>query len=259
MIIREFGKKNPKHLLFFPGSCEPWEAFEPSARELAKTFHVLLVTPDGHDPEIGGDFISVERTVDQTLDCLKAHGIEYLDALYGLSFGGGMAVRLLAEQKMPVKRAIIDAGTSPYDYPRWLCVLICIRDFLMFRIGTSSLKLMEMAFPPERFVLPGHDGKQEYREIQAFLENFSDRTVWNIFWSANNYKVPKPAPKMDTEIQFWVGTDEWGSRYRDLKWIQKYLPELEAVRIPNMMHGEFVMMRPEEFAEKACAFFLKEG
>ena len=51
-----------------------------------------------------------------------------------------------------------------------------------------------------------------------------------------------------------MGTDEWGSRYRDLKWTKNYLPQLEIVKIPHMMHGEFVMMHPEEFAQKAMEF-----
>jgi hypothetical protein len=86
------------------------------------------------------------------------------------------------------------------------------------------------------------------------IHTYSNRTIWNIFWSANNYAVPKAVPKLDTQIQFWVGTDEWGSRFRDLKWIKQYLPQIEVVKIPNMMHGEFVMMHPEAFAEKALAF-----
>lgn len=90
--------------------------------------------------------------------------------------------------------------------------------------------------------------------IRQYLKGYSNRTIWNIFWSANNYAVPKAAPKLDTRIQFWVGTDEWGSRTRDLKWTKRYLPQIEVVKIPNMMHGEFVMMHPEAFAEKALAF-----
>ena len=57
MTIREFGRENEKTLLFFPGSCEPWQEFAYAARELAERFHVLLVTPDGHDPEEHTDFI----------------------------------------------------------------------------------------------------------------------------------------------------------------------------------------------------------
>ena len=90
--------------------------------------------------------------------------------------------------------------------------------------------------------------------MQKHLKTYSNRTIWNIFWSANNYAVPKTAPRLDMQIQFWVGTDEWRSRYRDLKWTKQYLPQLEIVRIPHMMHGEFVIMHPEDFTRKALAF-----
>ena len=51
MVIREFGQEHPRHLLFFPGSAEPWIYFRPSVELLAARFHVMLLTPDGHDPE----------------------------------------------------------------------------------------------------------------------------------------------------------------------------------------------------------------
>ena len=44
---------------------------------------------------------------------LAEHRIQRLDAMYGLSFGGGMAVRFLTTQRIPVDRAILDAGTAP--------------------------------------------------------------------------------------------------------------------------------------------------
>ena len=131
MLIHEFGQQNEKNLLFFPGSCEPWQEFAYAARELAERFHVLLVTPDGHDPEEGTDFISVEKTIDDTVCWLKEYGIERLDALYGLSFGGAMAVRFLTTQDIPAERVIIDAGTAPYQLPKWVCKLICVKDFFM--------------------------------------------------------------------------------------------------------------------------------
>jgi len=169
-------------------------------------------------------------------------------------FGGGMVIRMLATRAMPVDKAIIDAGTAPYRYPKWICKLICVRDFLMMKLCIVSIKFMEMMFPPERFTMPGHDAGKEYRELQAYLKTYSDKTIWNIFWSANNYEVPKTAPEMDTKIQFWVGTDEWGSRYRDLDWTKKYLPQLEVVKIPRMMHGEFVLIHPQEFVDQALGF-----
>ena len=109
MVIREYGTENKKLLVFFQGSCEPWQEFRPAAEGLAKEFHVLLLTPDGHDPQEHNNFISVEKTVDDTVCWLREHGIDRLDAMYGLSFGGGMVVRFRTTQDIPVDRAIIDA------------------------------------------------------------------------------------------------------------------------------------------------------
>ncbi|MBQ3864385.1 MAG: hypothetical protein II781_00890, partial [Clostridia bacterium] len=107
----------------------------------------------------------------------------------------------------------------------------------------------------DRFTLPCHDAKKEYREIQQYLKGYSNKTIWNIFWSANNYSVPKKAPAIPSKIQFWVGDEEWSGRYRDLKWYREYLPQMEVVIIPHSMHGEYVMMHPKEFAAQALAFF----
>ena len=257
MVVREFGKENEKHLLFFQGSCEPWQEFAPAAERLGEQFHVMLVTPDGHDPDERTEFISVEKTVEDAMLWLRVHGIDRLDALYGLSFGGGMVVRFLTTQSVPVKKAIIDAGTAPYRFPKWICKLICVRDYLMVKIGRSSVAVMKAAFPPERFAHDPEHADEEYREIRRYLKTYSNKTIWNIFWSANNYAVPKQAPKLDTKIRFWVGEDEWKGRFRDLKWTEAYLPGIEIVKIPHMMHGELVMMHPDAFAERALAFLTE--
>ena len=78
--------------------------------------------------------------------------------------------------------------------------------------------------------------------------------LWLMIWSANNYSVPKTATALPTKIQFWVGADEWGSRFRDLKWAKRYLPQIEIVKIPGMMHGEYVLMHPQEFSAQALSF-----
>ncbi len=258
MIIHEFGQEHEKTLLFFPGSCEPWKEFSYAAEELAARYHVLLVTPDGHDPEEHTDFISVEKTVDDTVCWLREHGISRLDALYGLSFGGGMAVRFLTTQDIPAEKVIIDAGTAPYRLPKCICKLICVKDFFMIRIARSSIRMMALGCPPERYARDPAHYRAEYEEIRRYLMTYSNKTIWNIFWSANNYSVPNKPPAIPSAIQFWVGTDEWGSRFRDLKWTKRYLPQIEVVKIPHMMHGEYVMMYPKEFAAQALAFFETE-
>ena len=257
MIIHEFGEANPRKLLFFPCTAERWTSFEDSVKLLAKEYHVMLVMPDGHEPQEKKDFTSVEQTVDETVAWLRARSIRSLDALYGLSMGGGMAMHLIACGKFPVKRVLVDAGTAPYTYPRWICKIICVRDFLMMKALVASRRLLEAGFPPERFTPEGYDAKEVYDEIQQYLKTYSNRTIWNIFWSANNYSVPEKAPETETEMLFWVGEDEWGSRFRDLKWAKRYFPRMKVRTIPKMAHAEYCMIHPRAFAEDALAYFLR--
>ena len=45
------------------------------------------------------------------------------------------------------KKAIIDAGITPYPYPTWLCRIIAIRDYLMVKAAFRSIQLMKIAMP----------------------------------------------------------------------------------------------------------------
>ena len=112
-------------------------------------------------------------TSDDVAAYLGARGIEHLEALYGLSYGGGMATRFLVSQKIPVDRAIIDAGTAPYAYPKWLCKLICVRDYWMLKMGRASVGAMKATFPPERFARDIRNADAEYLEIQKYLKSYT--------------------------------------------------------------------------------------
>ena len=50
----------------------------------------------------------------------------------------------------------------------------------------------------------------EYDQRDTYYYSQNGKISWNIFRSANNYKVPKTALKTDTKIRFRVGTDERG-------------------------------------------------
>ena len=115
MHILEHGQGQEKTLLFLPCTAEPVWAFEKTVALLAQSWHVFQVAYDGHEPSYPGDFTSVEQTVDEITDYLRAQGVTCLDAAYGCSLGGACLTRLLALGELPVKRAIIDGGITPYQ------------------------------------------------------------------------------------------------------------------------------------------------
>lgn len=66
MRVLEYGKANPKTMLFLPCTAEPEWAFTASGTLLAQDYHVLQIVYDGHG-ETGEDFISVEHTVEEII------------------------------------------------------------------------------------------------------------------------------------------------------------------------------------------------
>ena len=134
MQILEHGQEHERTLLFFPCTAEPVWVFENTVALLSKRWHVFQVVYDGHQPEYPGDFESVEQTVDEATSYLKSRGVSRLDAAYGCSLGSACLTRLLAVGEIPVSRAIIDGGVTPYQFPYPVRKLVLARDIWCWRL-----------------------------------------------------------------------------------------------------------------------------
>ena len=253
MRVLEYGKEQEKTLLFLPCTAEPAWAFADSVALLSQDYHVMQIVYDGHG-ETGEDFISVETTVAEVTDWLKAHGITRLNAAYGCSLGGACLTRFLSLEKIPVERAVIDAGITPYRMPLILRHLACLRDVFGFRLLAKNRKLLETVYPPERWTLPGRDPVKEYDVLETYLKTYSKRTVRSIFWSANNYTLPKKPAETGCQITYWYGEEEKQARHSNICFIQQYFPWVELQKIPRMDHAELVMMYPQEFYRRIMEF-----
>lgn len=254
MQMLEHGQTQQRTLLFFPCTAEPVWAFTEAIALLSQTWHVFQVVFDGHQPEYPGDFTSVEQTVDEVTTYLKSHCVTHLDAAYGCSLGGACLTCFLALGQILVHRAIIDGGITPD--PRSLPVrrLILARDVLGFKLVANSRKILEAAFPPERFTLPGHDPVQEYDAMERYLKTYSVRTIRNVFWSGNNYALPQTPAARGTKIAYWYGKEEKKDRKANIRFIRQYYPEIALREFPGMAHAELVIVHPEEFCRYAEQF-----
>ena len=132
---------------------------------------------------------------------------------------------------------------SPYTYPKWVCRLIHMVDFIAMRSVTRSRKLLELVAPPEKYTAEGSDSKEEYDALMEFYKTYSNKTISNVFWSANNYELPHPAPKLDTRIEYWYGEHEKKARKSDMAYIRSYFTGVTFRQIDGMEHGELAMIR----------------
>ena len=116
-----------------------------------------------------------------------------------------------------------------------------------------------MAFPPERFTLPGHDPVKEYDAMECYLKTYSARTIRNVFWSGNNYALPEEPAKSGTKIVYWYGEDEEKDRRGNIRFIRRYFPQTQFRTFPKMAHAELVIVHPEEFCRYAEEFLNPSG
>lgn len=255
MKIYEFGKENEKTMLMFQCAAEPWWVFEKSAKEMARDFHVFLSIADGHD-EMGTEFVSVEKYIDDTVSMLKKKDVESIDLLYGVSLGGACVIRLLAIRAIPVRKAIIDAGITPYGYPKIVCMMIALKDLITVGIACKSMTVMKLACPPRRWTPEGEDPDEHYERIFDFEKNnYSLRTIYNTFWSANNYSMPDPVPDPNIPIEYWYGEEEKLARAGNRRYVRKIFSSAKEREFKGMAHAELVLMKPEHFHREVMKFF----
>lgn len=212
------------------------------------------MSADGHDPSVSDEFTSVENNVDKLLAELARRGVDSLDAFYGLSMGGAMALRLLSVGNIKIGKAILDAAITPYPYPKWICKLILLKDFLCVHAIVRHPWLLEKIFQPERFAVKGHDTRAEYDALELFYKTYSNRTIKNVFWSANNYELPKQGNSTGTEILYWCAEKEVRARKEDMKFVKKFLPCARFKFLPGYNHGELMCCTRRNFTARLWSF-----
>lgn len=260
MKVYEFGKEHEKSFVMFQCTAEPWWVFKASAEEIAKDFHVYLMIADGHDG-LDTEFVSLEKYAKDTAEYLKTQGIDCVDAMYGCSMGGAAVIRFLAAEDIPVKNAVIDAGITPYPYPKLICRLISVKDWIMIMLATRSLTMMKLACPQERWTPKGEDPDTHYRALLRFFRrHYSPKTIYNVFWSTDNYSMPDPVPHVDTRIEYWYGEEEKRAREKehDIEYVCRIYPLTVLREFKGLAHAELVMMFPERFG-KEVRRFLEEA
>ena len=241
-LLHELGNKHDKTIVMIHGTGMSWDMLHSAANLLTEHYHVILVSVLGHDPKTTEEFTSVEQIAAEIETALTDRGYATVELLYGLSMGGGIALRMLADNRILFRRAVIDAGITPYELPWVVTRMILLNDFLMMEWGKHSKRALSLAFSPEDYSQEAVDG------MFLALRNMTARTIWRVYDSTDNYSMPVLFPKLDTKIEYWYGSKEEKERKLDIRYIKKHIPDVRFRRITGMNHGQYVMTQPERFA-----------
>ena len=240
MTIHEFGKENDETIVLIHPSLVMWDYFEYVIPLLQERYHLIIPAIPGYDEERAGDFTSVEDISEKLTDWLISHGVTDISCVYGCSMGGSIAAKLLADQSVNIRSAIMDGGITPYQLPWILTRFIAARDFVMVYLGKlGGARLIEKAFTSDEY------SKEDLEYIDKVLKFISAKTIWRTFDSCNNYDMPKVVRTDCRHIEYWYAKTEYKARKWDIDYIKKHIPGTEFRVFEDFGHGGMAVLKPE--------------
>ena len=244
MTVHEFGKENKDAMLLIHPSVVKWDYFEYVIPLLEDRYHLIVPALPGYDFEQPGDFTSVEEIAEKLAAWCLGHGCPRLKATYGCSMGGSIALRMAVDGRVRIDHTILDGAITPYQLPWLLTRLILLRDFALLAIGKlGGKRLIAKAFSTDDY------SPEDMKYIAEVLRHCSCRTLWRTFDSCNNYKMPKPVPKLESQLHYWYAEHEEKARKWDIRYIKENVPGCTFQKIPGLGHGGLATLKPQLFAE----------
>ena len=248
--VHEYGKENKNIIVMFHPLGVWYDVFEYVTPILEKDYHLIIPAIPGLDPDNPkSEFTSIEDIESKITDYLIKSGHVHVKCLYGCSMGGSLVIRMLASNKIITDFAVIDAGITPYEMNKFFTYCIGVRDWCMTLIGKyASVNALSSVFDPKKYK------ENDILYIKKVLNSMSSKTIWNGFYSTNNYSMPKDFKEPKCKIQYWFGDEEKNERDWEINYIKKVYPKTIFVENKGQNHAEFFTLHPVEFCKQLKEF-----
>jgi pimeloyl-ACP methyl ester carboxylesterase len=216
-----------------------WDYFEYVIPLMQDRYHLIIPALPGYDEELQGDFTGVEKIASELADRLEEKGYDEVSCIYGCSMGGAIAARLLADDRVRTRSAVMDGGITPYQLPWVVTRFIAVRDFLMVYMGKlGGVRLLEKAFTSDEY------SEEDLKYIEKVLESISAKTIWRTFESCNNYDMPEEIRSSCPRIEYWYAKTEEKARKWDIEYIGKHFPGTAFRVFEDIGHGGLAALKP---------------
>ena len=245
MTIHEYGQENNEVIVLIHPSIVMWDYFEYVIPLLKDKYHLVIPALPGYDPDEKSDFTSVEDISAQLEAWLIDNKLESITCLYGCSMGGSIVTRMLADNAVNIKSAVIDGGITPYQLPWIVTRLIAVKDFLMILAGKiGGAGLLEKAFDTDEL------SEEDVRYAAKVLKMISAKTIWRTFESCNNYRMPERSHTECGLIEYWIAEKEVKARRSDVAYIRKHFPGTKIRKIKMSDTAVLLLLIPRDLPEE---------
>ena len=245
MNIRQFGAAERPAMVLIHPSLVTWDYFRDVIPFLESDYRLFVPALPGFDPASEEGFVSVERCAAEIVDALLGAGVTRVDAVYGCSLGGSVALRMAVDGRVDIRHLVMDGGITPYQLPRAITRLIALRDFCLMALGKlGGERLMARAFSGSQYT------DEDMKYLANIMRHCTWRTLWNAFDSCNNYAVPEGPLPFDGVLHYWYAQKERKARDWDIRYMKKRFPDTVFREFEGLDHGDMALFRPQKLADE---------
>ena len=254
MRFHEFGQNNKKVIILIHPSLVMWDYFEYVIPLMEKDYHLVIPALPGYDSDEKNNYTSVEAISIEIEQWLKTHDLMEVECIYGCSMGGSIVIKLLSNNKICIKNAVIDGGITPYQLPWIITRFIAIRDFLLVSLGKfGGIKIIQKAFATDDY------SEEDINYVVNVMKMISYTTIWRTFESCNNYEMPKVVKTDCSSIEYWFTNAEENERAWDIDYIKKNFPQAQFRKFSKIGHGGLAALHPEMLVDGIKKLCHKEN
>ena len=239
MNFIEYGSTNREVILLLHGGGFSWWNYREAAEILSSCYRVILPVLDGHAGS-AADFSTIEDNAAEIISLIDEHFNGSVLLIGGLSLGGQILLEILSQRTDICLYALIESALaipSRFTY-----------SMIRPAFGSCYGLIRHRWFAKLQF--------RSYRIKQELFEDYfrdsSGISKANMiaFLEANALYALKPSLRETSAgVHIFVGGRENRAMRKSADIIHKALPGSVMRILPKMVHGEFSMNHPEDYAD----------
>lgn len=239
MTFNTYGNKENPSLLLIPGLGVSYGIFQPLIGLLEDNCFIVAVGIDGFLLGKVSQFTSIDDQAAQVIGYVQENLGGHLDVAYGLSLGGKILSRIMERNEVVIDHAIMDAApllplpkwsVNPLRYYQSLNVWTCYHWTGFWKFVFHS-HYFDVLLDECKKVWPYGKGK-------AVRDGYKD------------VYTNKLESIQGADIHYWYGTKEAFVAKPQAAHLLKLCPEAHIEVFPKMNHGQLLVDRPQEIADR---------
>ena len=214
------------------------------AKELSRSFCVILAKLDGHDSDSDSIFISLEDSCRKIEHYVKQHHNGHLYALSGFSLGGSIAVELLQRGIIQIDKVHLDAA---------FCLKFGVLKPFYTALFIYGIRYMQSGRKIPACITDGVFGKGNRSVQEMLFRQIKSETIRNCCDNVYSFTLCDSLRNVTSEIVFWMGAHEPYPR-KTARLLRQYLPKMRVRVFKNMGHGQLLHEHPKYYCRELLQF-----